>query len=108
MSVLSFRSLGRGGVGAATQLKFGVVSRLSPGNLVPIFGVDHHPGGARPVSTSATLLGKRNFRKFHMGNKRGTRLFRKARNAGEFPDMPIESKNKLNCLCDWKLNVIVF
>ncbi len=46
----------------------------------------------RGLSTSSALFGKRNFRKFHLGNKRGTRLFRKHRREGRFPDLPIESK----------------
>jgi len=46
----------------------------------------------RCISTSAALLGKRNFRKFHLGNKRGTKIFKRDRNAGLFPDIPIESE----------------
>jgi len=44
--------------------------------------------------TTAPTDGKHNFRKFHMGNKRGSRIFRKKRNAGDYPDIPVETAVK--------------
>jgi len=46
--------------------------------------------------TTVPTPGKRNFRKFHLGNKRGTRIFRRKRNAGEYPDIPVETAVKPN------------
>lgn len=46
----------------------------------------------RTISTSSTRYGKRNFRKFPIYNKRGTRAF-KVRQAEEaHPDVPIYSE----------------
>ncbi|XP_059481834.1 large ribosomal subunit protein mL41 [Neocloeon triangulifer] len=46
----------------------------------------------RSIFTSAVRDGKRNFRKFELQNKRGSKEFRLKRNAGEYPDIPIETK----------------
>jgi len=50
----------------------------------------------RSISVSVPLSGKRNFRKFHLGNKRGDRNFKRKRaeNPDLFPDMPIETEVK--------------
>ncbi|XP_058116735.1 large ribosomal subunit protein mL41 [Anopheles ziemanni] len=48
----------------------------------------------RGISTSASLAGKRNFRKFLLYNKRGTRIFKqqRAENPDLYPDMPIDKR----------------
>lgn len=46
----------------------------------------------RGIATSAVLNGRKNFRKFQLFNKRGTRIFKEQRNAGAFPDIPIEKR----------------
>ncbi|XP_049784615.1 39S ribosomal protein L41, mitochondrial isoform X3 [Schistocerca cancellata] len=43
----------------------------------------------RFLSLSSTRYGKRNFRKFLLHNKRGTRLFKKAQTEKPDPDIPI-------------------
>ncbi|XP_046998626.1 39S ribosomal protein L41, mitochondrial isoform X2 [Schistocerca americana] len=43
----------------------------------------------RFLSLSSTSYGKRNFRKFLLHNKRGTRLFKKAQTEKPDPDIPI-------------------
>ncbi|CAG9797186.1 unnamed protein product [Chironomus riparius] len=45
----------------------------------------------RQISTSSVLSGKRNFRKFLLYNKRGTRIFKAERHLSN-PDMPIDKK----------------
>ncbi|XP_070495245.1 large ribosomal subunit protein mL41-like [Chironomus tepperi] len=45
----------------------------------------------RQISTSSALNGKRNFRKFLLYNKRGTRIFKAERHLSN-PDMPIDKK----------------
>lgn len=45
----------------------------------------------RHISTSATLNGKKNFRKFLLYNKRGTRIFKKERHLSN-PDLPIDKR----------------
>lgn len=51
----------------------------------------------RGISTSAVRNGKRNFRKFQLFNKRGTKLF-KQQQMGPDPELPIHSKVDLHCL----------
>ncbi len=47
----------------------------------------------RHISVSASLLGKRNVRKFFLGNKRGTKMFRRDQALGKYDDIaPIYSK----------------
>lgn len=46
----------------------------------------------RTINTSATLNGKRNFRKFLLYNKRGTRLFKKQRINNIDPELPIDKR----------------
>ncbi|KFB43746.1 hypothetical protein ZHAS_00011482 [Anopheles sinensis] len=48
----------------------------------------------RGIATSASLAGKRNFRKFLLYNKRGTRIFKqqRAENPDLYPDMPIDKR----------------
>uniref|UniRef100_A0A182MEQ5 Uncharacterized protein n=1 Tax=Anopheles culicifacies TaxID=139723 RepID=A0A182MEQ5_9DIPT len=48
----------------------------------------------RGISTTASLSGKRNFRKFLLYNKRGTRIFKQQRAANPelYPDMPIDKR----------------
>ncbi|XP_053680293.1 39S ribosomal protein L41, mitochondrial [Anopheles nili] len=48
----------------------------------------------RTISTTVSLSGKKNFRKFLLYNKRGTRLFKQQRaaNPALFPDMPIDKR----------------
>ncbi|ETN59694.1 39S ribosomal protein L41, mitochondrial [Anopheles darlingi] len=48
----------------------------------------------RSISTTASLAGKRNFRKFLLYNKRGTRVFKQQRAANPdlYPDMPIDKR----------------
>lgn len=46
----------------------------------------------RSISTSAPVHGKRNFRKFLLYNKRGTNHFKEQRNAGAYPDLPIDKR----------------
>lgn len=48
----------------------------------------------RGISTTATVAGKHNFRKFLLYNKRGTRIFKKIRaaNPALYPDMPIDKR----------------
>lgn len=45
----------------------------------------------RAISTTAICHGKRNFRKFPIYNKRGTRLFKKDRIKNPDPDVPVDS-----------------
>jgi len=63
------------------------LQRLHIGGVVAV-GVTPRSAG---FHTTVPSSGKRNFRKFHLGNKRGTRIFRKQRNAGFYPDIPIET-----------------
>uniref|UniRef100_A0A2M4C1Z0 Putative mitochondrial ribosomal protein l41 n=1 Tax=Anopheles marajoara TaxID=58244 RepID=A0A2M4C1Z0_9DIPT len=48
----------------------------------------------RSISTTASLGGKKNFRKFLLYNKRGTRIFKQQRAANPdlYPDMPIDKR----------------
>lgn len=46
----------------------------------------------RSISTTALLNGKRNFRKFLLYNKRGTRLFKKQRITNPDPELPIDRR----------------
>uniref|UniRef100_A0A2M4AUC6 Putative mitochondrial ribosomal protein l41 n=1 Tax=Anopheles triannulatus TaxID=58253 RepID=A0A2M4AUC6_9DIPT len=48
----------------------------------------------RSISTTASLAGKKNFRKFLLYNKRGTRIFKQQRAANPdlYPDMPIDKR----------------
>ncbi|XP_041788009.1 39S ribosomal protein L41, mitochondrial [Anopheles merus] len=48
----------------------------------------------RGISTTASLSGKKNFRKFLLYNKRGTRIFKQQRAANPdlYPDMPIDKR----------------
>lgn len=48
----------------------------------------------RSITTSSVLSGKKNFRKFPLYNQRGTRQFREAREAGEFPDIPFDKRGE--------------
>jgi len=48
----------------------------------------------RQISVSSTLLGKRNVRKFFLGNKRGTKLFRRDQAKGKTPWAPIYTEVK--------------
>ncbi|CAL8110907.1 unnamed protein product [Orchesella dallaii] len=48
----------------------------------------------RQISVSSTLMGKRNVRKFFLGNKRGTKLFRRDQAKGKTPWAPIYSEVK--------------
>jgi len=43
----------------------------------------------RGISSSAVVFGKRNIRKFFLGNKRGTKLWRRDRNKGLFDYAPV-------------------
>lgn len=45
----------------------------------------------RSISTTATNCGKRNFRKFQLFNKRGSRQFKKQQAEKPDPDVPIDS-----------------
>lgn len=47
---------------------------------------------SRSITTSAPLAGKRNFRKFLLYNKRGTRLFKQQRITQPDPDLPIDKR----------------
>ena len=49
----------------------------------------------RAISTTAARLGKRNFKKFSLYNKRGTKLFKQQQMASPDPEIPIDS-NSLN------------
>lgn len=102
MSSISLHTLlGRGSVGVASQLKLlgGFTTCPSASGVGPYLPVSSSSrdgylggvGGSRGVATSPVMLGKRNFRKFHLGNKRGTKIFREKRNAGLYPDIPVES-----------------
>lgn len=44
----------------------------------------------RGISTSASLNGKKNFRKFLLYNHAGTKKFQEARKAGAYPDIPVD------------------
>lgn len=46
----------------------------------------------RCISTTSTLNGKKNFRKFYIPNKRGTRLFKEAQLKKPHPDIPIDKR----------------
>ncbi|XP_062563699.1 large ribosomal subunit protein mL41 [Armigeres subalbatus] len=48
----------------------------------------------RGISTTATVTGKHNFRKFLLYNKRGPRIFKQLRaaNPDQYPDMPIDKR----------------
>lgn len=45
----------------------------------------------RLISTTTSLCGKKNFRKFLLYNKRGTRLFKKERHLSN-PDLPVDKR----------------
>lgn len=45
----------------------------------------------RSISTTVSLNGKRNFRKFPLYNKRGTRAFKLRQREDPNPDVPIDS-----------------
>jgi len=47
----------------------------------------------RSLGTSSTDYGKRNFKKFDLGNKRGTKIFKERRARGDYPDIAIESES---------------
>lgn len=46
----------------------------------------------RTISTSSPLAGKRNFRKFLLYNKRGTRIFKQQQAANPDPELPIDKR----------------
>lgn len=46
----------------------------------------------RSIATSCVCYGKRNFRKFLLYNKRGSRQFKKEQTENPDPDVPIDSK----------------
>jgi len=46
----------------------------------------------RGIATSCIRHGKRNFRKFLLYNKRGSRNFKKQQTENPDPDIPIDSK----------------
>ncbi|XP_019865882.1 39S ribosomal protein L41, mitochondrial [Aethina tumida] len=46
----------------------------------------------RGISTSCVRNGKRNFRKFQLPNKRGSRQFKEARRLDPNPDIPIDKR----------------
>lgn len=46
----------------------------------------------RTITTSAPLNGKKNFRKFLLYNKRGTRLFKQQRITNPDPELPIDKR----------------
>lgn len=46
----------------------------------------------RSISTTVPLQGKKNFRKFLLYNKRGTRIFKQARITNPDPEMPIDKR----------------
>lgn len=46
----------------------------------------------RAITTSAPLNGKKNFRKFLLYNKRGTRLFKQQRITNPDPELPIDKR----------------
>lgn len=45
----------------------------------------------RCISTSSTLCGKKNFRKFYLPNQRGTKKFREMQKTNPHPNIPIET-----------------
>lgn len=45
----------------------------------------------RGISTTVVNNGKRNFRKFMLYNKRGTRIFKEQQKINPDPDIPIDS-----------------
>lgn len=45
----------------------------------------------RQISTTAIREGKRNFKKFSLYNKRGTRAFKQQQTENPDPDLPIDS-----------------
>lgn len=55
------------------------------GKLLSVFGKQF----VRQISTTAQVCGKRNFRKFPLYNKRGTRDFKKKQLTDPHPDVPI-------------------
>ncbi|XP_058797256.1 large ribosomal subunit protein mL41 [Phymastichus coffea] len=46
----------------------------------------------RGISTTCSRLGKRNFRKFELINKRGTKIFKKQQMENPSPDYPIDKR----------------
>ena len=46
----------------------------------------------RNINTTSCVCGKRNFRKFPLYNKRGTRLFKQQQARNPDPDIPIYGK----------------
>lgn len=46
----------------------------------------------RGISTTVPLEGKKNFRKFLLYNKRGTRIFKQARITNPDPEMPVDKR----------------
>lgn len=49
----------------------------------------------RGISTSAVREGKRNFKKFLLYNKRGSRIFKEQQRQNPDPDIPIDSNTTL-------------
>lgn len=52
----------------------------------------------RGISTTSCSLGKRNFRKFQILNKRGTRIFKQQQVENPRDDYPVDSEFNL-CIC---------
>lgn len=46
----------------------------------------------RCISTTSFMCGKKNFRKFYIPNKRGTRQFKEAQRASPHPEIPIDKR----------------
>ncbi len=59
-------------------------------NMLTVFGKQF----VRGISTTACACGKRNFKKFPIFNKRGTRDFKAKQAKNPHPDVPIHSKPK--------------
>lgn len=47
---------------------------------------------SRSISTTSVRNGKRNFKKFSLYNKRGTRIFKKQQAENPDPEIPIQSE----------------
>lgn len=62
----------------------------------------------RGISTTSSACGKRNFKKFPIFNKRGTRIFKAQQAKNPHPDVPIYSKLLSNTFVFLLLNLDSF
>lgn len=74
------------------------------GKLLSVFGKQF----VRQVSTTAQVCGKRNFKKFPIFNKRGSRAFKEAQTKKPHPEVPIHSKKQHTPLFSVDICILLF